>query len=254
MKRILGLSIALAALIIFVGCEEEIALTAPVVDYTVTDNGATLRLTWDEVEDADGYYIYADGAVVATIDEATTTTYSATTPAQVYAVAAYAGDDTSATDEVDCEPEETASLDVYDISEPPPNPSGFGFNSSGTAVTYSLTDTTNWGNIDFYIEDAPQRFFSPHHGGYNNQVNVTQNSGSTEYDTLNIAAAPGGYSSQTDIADGAVYYFWIDPTDNGWDNSTDYFGKIKIEAISGTQITMTLAFQRIAGLRWCMTD
>jgi hypothetical protein len=235
----------------FIGCEGEVTLEAPDVTYTAEDNGATLRITITEVADADGYIIYADGD---SIDETTTLSYDATTPAAKYEISAYSGDTESDKTEIDCAPAVTPSLDVWDMSEPPPNPSAFGFNTSGTAVAYQVSDTTNWTLIDYYIEDSPQRFFSPHHNNYNNEVNVTVNSGSTDFDALDIADAPGGYSSQTDISSGAVYYFWIDPTNNGWDNSTDYFGKIKIEGISGTQVTMKLAFQLIAGLRWCVTS
>ncbi len=258
MKRLLGLLFVCAALII-VGCGEDVIPEAPVVEYTVTSTGATLRLTWDDVADADGYYIYADDAIIDTIDEATTTTYDATTPAAVYAVSAYAGEEESDLTEVDCAPVITLSIDVYGNTDPDTlHPSGFGFNTAGTAVAYSLRNTANHPLIDYYINStvSPMEFWSPHHHDppYNNEVNVTKNSGSTTFDDLDIADAPGGYTSQTDIVSSAVYYFWIDPTDNGWDNATDYFGKIKVEAIDGLKVTMKFAFQPIAGLRWCVTD
>lgn len=249
MKKLLPITLLLVAFI-FIGCEKKITLEAPDVSYTVKDEGATLALSWDEITDADGYIIYADGEVIDTV---TTTSYDATTPAKLYEVSAYAGDQESAKDQIDCAPAITPSLEVWDMSEPPPNPSGFGFNTAGTAVAYEVTESANWAYIDYYIEANPQQFWSPHHGGYNDEVNVTQNSGGSDFDALDIADAPGGYSSQTDIASGAVYYFWIDPTNNGWDNSTDYFGKIKVESVSGTKVTMKLAFQKIAGLRWCVT-
>ena len=256
MKKLLGLALTFAVILVMVGCDGEVILDAPDVTYEVdaTDEGGTLLLTWVEIADADGYYIYADGAVVDTLDDPTTTSYDATTPAGDYAVSAYAGEDESDLTTIDCAPVVTLSLDVWDISQPPPDPSAFGFSSTGTAAAYQVSDTTSWALIDYYIEDAPQRFFSPHHNGYNSEVNVTVNSGSTDFDACTIADAPGGYSTQTDISANAVYYFWIDPTDNGWDDATDYFGKISVDAVSGTQITLTLAYQPIAGLRWCVTD
>jgi hypothetical protein len=256
MKRILNLAIVFAVILMLVGCGDDIVLDAPDVTYTVsaTDEGGTLVLNWIMIADADGYYIYADGVVIDTIDDATTITYTATTPAAVYGVSAYSGDDVSGTDEIDCTPVVTTGLDVWDISEPPPNPSGFGFAASGTASAYAVTDTANHPLIDYYIESGPQQFWSPHHGNYNNEVNATVNSESTNFDACTIADAPGNYSTQTDIASSAVYYFFIDPTNNGWDDATDYFGKIVVTAVSGTQITMTLAYQPIAGLRWCVTD
>lgn len=255
MKKILGLSIVFAALLVFVGCEDAVTIATPTVTITVATNGATLSLSWTEVTDADGYYIYMDGVLVETIDEPTTTTYSATTPAQLYEVSAFAGDDESATSQIDCEPVETTSLDVWDTDQAAPDPSGWGFNTSGTAVSYQVSDPANHPLIDYYIHGgATTQFWSPHDGNFNNEVNVTKNSGGTDYDDTDIADAPGAYSTQTDVVSGAVYYFWIDPTNNGWDDATDYFGKIKVQAIDGNKVTMTLAYQTIAGLRWCVTD
>jgi hypothetical protein len=256
MKRIFGLTILLAAILLLVSCESSVTLTAPNVTAAAINDGATLRLTWTEVSDADGYYIYADGVAIDTLD-ADATSYDATVPALLYEVTAYAGEDESDADQIDCEAKVTATLDVWDNTEPPPNPSGFGFNTSGTAVAYQLTDTTNWTNLDYYIlGGTPQQFVSPngHTPPYNNEGNVTKNSGSTDFDALTIADAPGAYTSPTNITANAVYYFWIDPTDNGWDASTDYFGKIKVEAISGKKVTMKLAIQLIPGLRWCVTE
>ena len=108
--------------------------------------------------------------------------------------------------------------------------------------------------IDYYIESGPQQFWSPHHANINNEVNSTANSGITDFDGLNIADGPGVYTTQTDIVLNSVYSFWIDPTNNGWDNTTDHFGKIKVIGINGTRVTMKLAYQPIPGLRWLVTD
>lgn len=251
MKRLLGLTFPIAALLILIGCEGEIVLEKPEVTYTVIDEGAKLRLTWIEVADADGYYIYADGVK---IDSTPNTTYDAATPAKLYEVSAYAGSDESPKAAINCAPVITPSLDVWDTDEPPPNPSGFGFTPTGTAVAYAVSDPANWPYIDYYIHGGTTtEFWSPHHGNYNDEINVTKNSGSTDFDGLDIADPPGGYSSPTPVASGAVYYFWIDPNTNGWDNSTDNYGKIKVEAIVGNKVTMKIAYQPIAGLRWCVT-
>jgi hypothetical protein len=256
MKKLFGLTLTCAILLMLVGCGDDVVLDAPDVTYTVssTDEGGTLELEWVAIADADGYYIYADDALVETIEDPSTVTYDATTPAAEYGVSAYAGEDESAITTIDCAPVVTTGLDVWDITQPAPDPSAFGFTSTGNAMAYTLSDSANWPYIDFYIEAGPQEFWSPHHGGYNDQVNVTENSGSTGWDAQVIANAPGNYSTQTEIVANAVYFFWIDPTNNGWDDATDYFGKIKVIAISGTQITMDLAYQPIAGLRWCVTD
>ena len=262
MKRILGLTVAFAALLIFVGCEETITLIAPVVDYAVADSGATLSLTWDEVDGADGYIIYADGEVVDTV---TTASYDATAPAMVYAVSAYEGEDNeSATDEVDCEPVVTANLAVYGLSDPATDHhSGLGFNTSGTAVTYSVV-AANYDALDFVFDDRdPLDFlnivspdgFDP---AFNDESNTTAASSTTSFDALDIAAAPGNYASPRELADDAVYSLWIDPSDDNWDDTEDHFGKMKIESLTGTvapfSATVTVAYQPIAGLRWLVTE
>jgi hypothetical protein len=255
MKKLLILSFAIIAVVMLTGCEESVTLDTPDVDYTVTDEGATLSLSWIEITDADGYIIYADGD---SIDEVTTTAYDATVPAAEYEVTAYAGEDESNPATIDCAPVITTGLEVWGNTDPDTaHPSGFGFNTSGTAVAYALSNSANHPLIDFYINSAvsPMEFWSPHHHSppYNDEVNAMANSGTTDFDAFDIADAPGGYLTQEDIAANAVYSFWIDPTNNGWDDATDYFGKLQVEGINGLLVTMQVAFQPISGLRWCVT-
>jgi hypothetical protein len=259
MKKTLGLAIVFAALMMFIGCEEEITLLAPVVDYTVIANGSTVRLSWVEIEDADGYYIYADGVVIATIDEATTTSYDVINPAQVIAVAAYAGDDTSATDEVDCTPVETTNLTVYALSDPDTaHPSGLSFTASGTAVGMSVV-SANYDDLDYIFDDvnftgltlASPNAYSP---VYNDEKNMAVDTDSIDFDAVVIANAPGVYSTQTQLAENAVYALFMDQDDDNWDTDSDYFGKMKVESIAGTVITITVAYQPVTGLRWLVTE
>ncbi|MGQ9464797.1 MAG: hypothetical protein ACUVQ4_03715, partial [bacterium] len=138
----------------------------------------------------------------------------------------------------------------------PDHPSGFGFNDQGYAVAYSISNHSNWPLLDYWIYDSIStiKFFSPsdHDPSFNNEVNVTKNSGQANYDNATIADASGGYSTQTDVASGAVYYFWIDPNNDGWDASNDHFGKIYVSGINSKAVTMKIAYQPIAGLRWCV--
>ena len=241
---------------VFFGCEKTPTLEAPNVSYTVSpsDSGGTLELSWDEVTDADGYIIYADGAVIDTV---TTISYDATTPAALYEVSAYAGDQESDKDQIDCGAVETASLIVYGSGDTAStHPSGFGFNASHVAVAYAISDSTNWPYIDYWIHSVSssvQEFASPSQAGYNSEVNTTQNSQQTNYDAVTICAKPGNYTAPTTINANAVYYFWIDPNDDGWGASNDYFGKIQVLGVNGYQITLKIAYQPIAGLRWCVT-
>lgn len=266
MKKLLGLTLALAALLVMVGCDGEIILDTPEVDYTVTDNGATLALDWVEIADADGYYIFADDVAIDTLDDPATITYDATTPAAVYGVQAYAGEDVSGTDEINCTPVETTNLTIYGNSDPEPtHHSGFGFNTNGSCVTLAISDSTNWPDIDYYFNDA-----NPTHGPidivspsdhlptpYNDEENATAASG-TDYDGLVIAADLGNYSTQRALAANAVLSLWIDPDYDGWDAQNDHFGKMSVLSISSSTapytVTITVAYQTIAGLRWCVTD
>lgn len=255
MKKLLTLTTTILALIILVGCEGEVTLEAPDVTHTVKtdDQGGTLVLSWDEVTDAEGYYIYADDVK---IDSVTTPSYDATTPAALYEVSAYAGDQESDKDQIDCGAVETASLIVWGSGDTSPDhPSGFGFNASHIAVTYAISDSTNHPYIDFWIHSvssSEQEFASPSQAGYNDEVNTTKNSQQTDYNAVKICDAPGGYTAPTTINANAVYYFWIDPNNDNWSSSNDYFGKIQVSGVSGYQVTLKIAYQPIAGLRWCV--
>jgi hypothetical protein len=261
MKRLLGITFALAALLMIVSCGGEEALDIPNVTYDATDNGATLALDWDEIADADGYYIYADGVL---IDSTTDLYYDATEPAQVYEVSAYAGADESETDVIDCTPEETMNITVYGNSDPAPDhPSGIGFTATGTCVTLALSEPTNHPDIDFYFDDANfanLTIVSPSDHQptpYNDEENATAASG-TDYDALEIAADLGNYITQRTLATNAVLSFWIDPDADLWGNVNDHFGKIKIVSITGATAPYTAvidcAYQPIPGLRWVVTQ
>lgn len=264
MKRTLSLAITFAAILMLVGCGDDIVLDTPDVDYVVADSGATLDLDWVEIADADGYYIYADGVVIDTIDDPATITYTATTPAAVYGVAAYSGDDVSGTDEVDCTPVETANITVYGNSDPDPaHHSGIGFTTSGNCVTLAISEPTNHDAIDFYFDDSNFNFLtivspSDHQPTpYNDEENATAASG-TDYDGLVIAADFGNYNTQRELSENLVLSFWIDPDHDNWDAENDHFGKMKIESISGSAApytaVITVAYQPIAGLLWVVTD
>jgi len=69
-KLMAFIGILAAGLIIISGCaKEEEAPAAPTgVSYQILDNQG-LKITWDEVEDADGYYIYVDGVIIDTVEE-----------------------------------------------------------------------------------------------------------------------------------------------------------------------------------------
>ncbi len=267
MKKLLGLAVALVAILILVGCEGEVTLEAPDVTWTVpdADEGAVLSLSWDAVEDADGYIIYADDD---SIDEVTAAPweYDADVPAAVYGVSAYSGDDESDITEVDCAPVVTTNITVYGNSDPDPaHPSGIGFTAAGNCLTLAISDPTTWPDIDFYFNDTnPTQglidLVSPgdHLPPYNTEENASANTGETDFASVVIADAPGAYSTQTELLENAVYSLWIDPDADGWDAENDHFGKMKVESITGAAapytVVITCAYQLIEGLRWVVTE
>ncbi|HIE06243.1 MAG TPA: hypothetical protein EYP58_05525 [bacterium (Candidatus Stahlbacteria)] len=66
MKRYLPI---LYALFIILACKGAVELTTPDVTYDVTTDGGGLDLSWTEVEDAEGYIIYADDVAIDTVTE-----------------------------------------------------------------------------------------------------------------------------------------------------------------------------------------
>jgi hypothetical protein len=260
MKKLLGLTLAFAALLVMVGCDGEVTLDTPDVTYTVTDQGGTLTLDWVEIADADGYYIVADGVAIDTLDDPATITYDATTPAAVYGVQAYAGEDVSGTDEIDCSPTTTLSLDIYGLSDPDTlHPSGLSFTSSGSATAISV-QSANYTALDYIFDDlnyatltlASPNAYTP---VYNDEKNMSVvASAITDFDALDIAEAVGSYSTVTTLSGNAVYSFFMDQDDDDWDTDSDYFGKIYISSITGTHAVISVAYQPITGLRWCVTD
>jgi len=238
-----------------------ISLNKPTVSYEVRDNGGTLYLFWAAVVNAEGYFIYADSQQIFST---TTNEYSATVPAGLYEVSAYAGSFESERDSIDCKPVITASITVYGNSDPSPlHPSGIGFISSGSCNTYAISDTANWPYIDYYFKDDtfdPVRIVSPNYPvpPLNNENNTSSNSGLNIFDSLSIADAPGAYASTMSLYEYNVYSLWIDPNDNGWDNTVDHFAKMRVESIVGSSppyiVNIKLAYQLIPGLRWLATN
>jgi hypothetical protein len=251
MKKLLALSIALAAILIMVGCESTPSLTAPDVSYTVTSEGAELTLTITEVTDADGYIIYGDGVVLDTI--AAAGTYVVTTPAKLVEVTAYSGDTESDATQIDCAPTTTTSLTVYGLSDPDTTHfSGLTFNAtSGTAVTISAV-AGNQSTVEFVFDDLNFTTMTLVNSGYywtNNKLNTSGDDG-TDFDAVTTCLLTG-YSDQTTLAVNGVYDLWISNSMTWTD--TDHFGKVKIESIAGSVATITVAYQKIGGLRWVVT-
>lgn len=263
MIRRIGLGVALlGSLLLVVGCGDKNPTgpeNAPAVTYTVINNGMGLRLVWIALSDADGYNIYINGTKATNI---TAVTYDVTTPAKTVAVCGYKGDEEGPSWTLDLALATTSSITVYGISDAnPAHESGFGFNSSGDAVPYALSNTSNWPNVDFYLNDVTSGHMQLWNSGdsaggprMNTKGNASvEMAGTTDFDAVDTAAATGNYSTQSDLTTiNAVYSIWIDLTNNGYD-VTDHFGKLKVLSISGATVGLKIGYQKIAGLRWLVS-
>ncbi len=251
MKRIIPYLIIFATIVFIGGSCPPPSLTRPSVQYSVLQNGKGIRFTWTRVDGADGYYIYHDGTKIATIQE---TTYDDTIPAKEVKITAYADGTESDPYTLNTAAVTTATLTVYGRGDPEPDhPSGFGFTTDGTAVTYALANQSDWPKIDFYLDDVgqPMTICSPNVRNYNTEENAAREETTTDFDALKIAGTTEYYTEKP-LTVGAVYSLWVDPNANGWDTN-DNFAKMKVVNISGHEVTLKLAYQKIAGLRWLVT-
>jgi len=250
----------LAVLILaFTGCPPVSELEAPKnVTSTVLTNGDGLKIEWDEVTDAQGYYIYVDGSKVDSTTSGTDNDINVTTPGKSITVTAFKGNDESAeSDAINTEAVLTSSIVVYGMSDPNQYVCAFGFNTAGTCLGLDVSVPGNSSAIDYVIEDrgVPMAFWSPHHFNppYNNEANAASLAATTDFSALELAAAAGNYNTKTDISVNGVYSLWVDPTGAGW-SVDDNYAKVRVEGVSGTQVTLKAAYQPIGGLRWLVAD
>jgi len=241
---------AFAAVLLFIGtgCEQIAGLDTPTVTTEAISSGATLRLTWTAITDAEGYKVTTDDTTITI----TTTSCDLTVPTSQVEVIAYSGSTESDPWTLDCAAVVTSSVAWYGISDPEPtHPSGLGFLTDGTAQTYSLT-SANYAKLDWYMDDVnftPAAFVNPgdHNPAYNDKVDVAKDAGSTDFDALTFADLTG-YTTQKTIAVNGLYMLWMS-ADNAWDVS-DHFAKAQVTAIDGAKVTVKFGYQKVGGLRW----
>ncbi|HID31947.1 MAG TPA: hypothetical protein EYP24_01035 [bacterium (Candidatus Stahlbacteria)] len=256
MRRYLPL--VYAAIFIF-ACKGAVELTAPDVTYEVTADGGGLSLSWSEQEDAEGYIIYADDVAIDTV---TDLSYEMTTPARIVKVTAYAGEEESDAWTGDFTPVQSSAT-VWGLSDPDPDhPSGLGFSTAGQAVTYAVSDTSNWPSIDFVFDDknvTPLNIVTPNHSWYNNgqglnsEYNYTSDNQNVTFDSLDIAPKPGNYYDAKELVVNGVFASWIDPDGGASPDANDNFIKFQVLKISGSEVQINIAYQMEGGLRWLVT-
>ena len=155
MKRLFALTIVSLFLLVLVGCDGEVTLSAPEnITITATTDGLGVILDWDEVTDEiDGYYVYFETAAIGTV---TTAGYTDASPSGTgdYYVTAYLGEDESdPSTTVTTTPVHTATVTIYELEAS--GNAGYGWDLAGdmTGSTYSMADAANDVLVDFYISN-----------------------------------------------------------------------------------------------------
>jgi len=241
-------------LLVFVACQPVVTLDKPAVEWTVKDNGATLELSWDAVTDADGYKVYFDGHTTADTT-LTATKIAIDDPKKTIKVEAYNGTETS--DSTISTLAATAqTITVYGLSDPTHYDCAFGFDADGSAMVLDCSLQADFPKMDYVIEDrAPiaMSFYSPNEFGtpYNSKIDGALESG-TDFDALTGAPTTGTYGTKTAFTQNSVYALWMG-TSTQW-QSSDHFAKAKVVSVSGTAVTLKVAYQTIGGLRWLITE
>jgi len=259
-------SIALLAIVVtgFVGIVNCDGFINPPtnVNITVVDDqdgnpGGGIHVTWSAPADGstpDEYVVSVDG-----VDQVAVTTLEdfVYTPGAKIVVKAIYGSDESAADAEELGAIETPSLNVWTVNDVDPNhPSGFGFQTSGTAMAYAVSVPANAPEIDFYLASGPNLAAPKDHlPTAINEKGSASSSESGTYETLDITAATGvgAYLTNRSLAANGLYGIWLDDTDDGY-TADDHFGKALVSGISGEQVTFKLAYQLEPGLRWVLVD
>ncbi len=219
--------------------------------FEVVNQGGALRLTWEQVEGASLYRIYADEQLV---DSVADTVYILTVPCGLARVEAAP---LSLWASVDIAGKVVASrVDGWGELDSPYKPA-LGF-VDGVAQVYSQNDVANYGNFEVLLDDgqpgvqpyeidlrAPTAYQPP----YNSHAN-----GFAHWPSGSITApGPSSYDGVFPEAGGlqpGEYAMWINPEGLGWDTG-DHFVKIVIESVeSDGAVRATCYYQTIGGLRW----
>jgi len=263
MKRLSKLlwivTIGLPLVVLFTGCEEGLGPETPKnLAIQAAEDGASVKLTWDAVEDVDGYIVYFNDAV---LDTTTSTEYTHSNPEATgdYAVSSYRGDEESdKSSTVSDKPQITPTVDVYEIGVPDQN-SGFGWSTlTGEGTTYSMADASHAGEIDLYFTNWAVGYA----GNYDiaspsevlNDAGASWLAGTSGWRTTGIVKLTEGFDDvktlpstgyenyQENIVQGGAYGVF---TQDG------YYGMVEIKSVSPENglVELRTAFQKVKGLR-----
>lgn len=248
-KMLIGV-IAIAVALIGTGCESttngSADLDQPFVTPVAAIDGGTLRLSWNAIDGAASYEITAGDSVYTT----TADSFDITVPATTIEVRAVKGSSKSDPAMVSCKVLESTVEFFADLDGTHAN--GFGFDDDGKVTACTLSQYPGQYMMDFYGDSAG--------GGIRlNRAVVTQSAfgnalkaAAASYDDATMADPLGTYSADLVVMVDSTYYLRLSAdTTNTWGEG-DNFAKVRVDSIVGAKISLTTAYQKVAGLRWLM--
>jgi len=244
-----------ALLLLVISCGQPVSLVVPTVSHTPVNDGTTLRLTWTMVEHATGYTVYVDGVPHSVISGIYS--YDVSSPAKLIQISAVAKSSESDKWSLTTTVKKTSNVAVYSMADSQQINKAFYFDATGTAVAIPLTQASD---VDFVLDTTQTvgaiqlRSPNSYTPVYNTKHSSSAAASVPNLNDLTIAPATGAnYSPARTISANSVYALWLDPGDDGW-SAEDHFAKIRVEALSGTSVTLTTEYQMVPGLRWLISD
>ena len=232
------------------------------LQYSVQNNGGTVRLTWDVIDGADYYTIAVDGTIIDSTADNSTVTYDVTetNPGKTILVTAV-GTDPLLTGTITFDMVLSSSVKVWTKNDPSPDhPSWVSFDASGnaTAVPASGNATAAW-----YMKDnGSESWFATNYtgaGGWNSNLDVGFNVEAGNVGDIKVAPAPGGYFQDfphgSSLGSNQVGTFWLDASADYAIGVGDHFGKFVISNFNANDggypsATSNIYYQSEPMLRW----
>jgi hypothetical protein len=246
-KMLIGV-IAIALALIGTGCDSSsnnTSLEKPYVTTAAAADGGTLHLTWNAVEGAESYEITAGDSVYTTAADS----FDVSVPAATVEVRAVKGSSKSDPATISCKVVESAVEFFADLSST--HADGFGFDGNGGVAACTLNVYPGQQSMDFYADSTADGIRLVRAIVTQSALGNAVKAASGSYDAATMADPFGGtYSSALVVMVDSTYYLRISAdTTNTWSTS-DNFAKVRVDSIVGTKVSLTTAYQKIAGLRW----
>ncbi len=249
MRKVLYSGLLITGLIVLGACsttEENQYLESPgTLTATVVNNGYAVKLQWDAVADADGYYLYQGNVAVDTIEDKDSTAIVVTVN-DIYKVRAYKGDLLSdPTNPVDLRPVQTDNVVLYDALaySDTTHPSGAGWDNNGNLLVYPLTGHCDVVDM-FYVNGLIKGIQESTSSCPNSPDSTFFEIANVRYEDLDsIVVEPAVGSVPATV--NAVYAVKVVA------GGHDYYGKIKVVSVNNTEHSVTLsgALQLLEGYK-----